>query len=175
MKKYFLFLLLLIITGCSKVAELTTIDKKYIMTYDDFALIKQFEKYKRAKIKDDKNYILKKLNFLDVLSVTYYFAIIDENDQPVMINVSIYKTNDQKKLDNTFNSNKKSNNPNYFKLINFKDFNCSDGFYMDAPFTKNLSIKRNNYIYSIGIVGNSNINLLEYKNIIKDKLDNIEL
>ena len=174
MKKICFLFAIVFITCCSKETQLTENDKKYIMTYEDFTSNRKFDDYKLTRFGENEDYIFKKMVFSDIFSAYYTFSILDKNKQNMIFSIDVYNTINQEKANEIFISNKKNNNSNFFRHINLDDFECLDGFYMVTPSMQHLFLKRKYSTYSISIVGTTDIDLTEYKNIIKNKCNNLE-
>jgi hypothetical protein len=181
MKNMNLLFIVLILFGCSKVTNPTKVDKEYLIIFEELSSKKYFNDYKIVIIdkKEYLNFIKYYIPILNIDFINYTFVITkneDENEN-IMITTAVTKNNNQKSLNDTYESDKKNHNSNYFKKINIADFNCLDGFYMDSPFQKTICLKRKDFIYSFTILGiniNKEIDLIEYKNLLVNKLDNFE-
>jgi hypothetical protein len=178
MKNLIILFLIFLIFSCSASFKMEEKDKIFLMDFTDIVTNNNFKNYK-VLIENEKNYWKSyKISIFDKLTLNYFYVIFKDNtNDQILISTMIIKNKNLNELNKTFDSNKNKNILKYIKKINFEDFKCLDGYFIDSPTYKSISLKRKYFIYDLSFLSSINIpeiNLINYKEKIINKLDNFE-
>ena len=163
--KYILILpLIILITGCLKNYEITSEDLNYLITEND--IYPNITPHKYKLFKDNKKYYFNK----SINNYGYYFiyntTLIANENNNLNITVTYNKFYKKEQIKHLYNANSliKQLFPDSVSIINPKECNCEDGYYIKDNNLFYLEIMNNTVLYTIRVEGNYQD---PYKNIIK--------
>lgn len=173
MKKYLnLILLLFPVLSCVKDKTLTENDFKFLLTSQDLQ-INNADFIEKPLKNGDKYFFSRELNNFGLYSLYSYTIVEKISNKEVKIQCSadkFYKEHNAKKL---FDS--KSILLKIYKdeieVIDLERFNSDNGFYIRSSNYINLTLKKENILFSIVIEGDYQLNLKDIENLIIEKMD----